>query len=169
MSSGLFENLDLRSPPAANMGDTTSNDDNTIELLHEPLVKDLPLWETIAKSKRARRSAAIPPEWRLLPGQVPDDQLNVINVPVECGILTARELEITATDAVALVQKLIHSEYSSYEVRNSCSRLEVVLTSILEVTLAFCKRAAIAQQLVYAVRILFSRFGLIPELGQLSQ
>ncbi|KAJ0418961.1 amidase signature domain-containing protein [Aspergillus carlsbadensis] len=88
-------------------------------------------WEETAQANRARRDKAIPSEWQLQPGQVPEDQLNVLEVPAECGLLTARELEITETDADILVQKLLSREYSSHEV-----------------TLAFCKRSAIAQQLV---------------------
>jgi hypothetical protein len=43
-------------------------------------------------------------------------QLNVLGVPEDCGILTPKELEITGTDAVKLVQKLVAHDYSSYEV-----------------------------------------------------
>ncbi|KAF7560566.1 hypothetical protein G7046_g3586 [Stylonectria norvegica] len=107
----------------------------TVKIAHDAL---LPKWEKIAQTKRASREAAIPGEWRLKPGQVLDSQLNVISVPAECGILTTRELEITGTDAVVLVKKLISREYSSHEV-----------------TLAFCKRAAIAQQLVNCLSEIF--------------
>ena len=49
-----------------------------------------------------------------------------------CGILSAREIEITSrNDAVDIVKKIRSKEYSAEEV-----------------TIAFCKRAAIAQQLV---------------------
>lgn len=49
-----------------------------------------------------------------------------------CGLLTAREVDITdAEDCVALLEKIHSKEWSA-----------------LEVTTAFCKRAAIAQQLV---------------------
>ncbi|KAI1619401.1 general amidase [Exophiala viscosa] len=106
--------------------------------LHLALPKDIPPWKRIAQAKRASRDAAIPLEWRLHPHQVPQDRLNVIDVPVESGILTARELAMTEDDAVALVQKLVNREYSSYEV-----------------TLAFCKRAAIAQQLVNCLTEVF--------------
>lgn len=88
-------------------------------------------WEEIAQGKRASRDGAIPPEWQLQSCQLQDAQVDVRAVPSQCGILTARELEITATDAVELVKKLVRREYTSHEV-----------------TLAFCKRAAIAQQLV---------------------
>ncbi len=49
-----------------------------------------------------------------------------------CGLLTARELEITdVEDCVALLEQLHSRKWSA-----------------LEVTVAFCKRAAIAQQLI---------------------
>jgi hypothetical protein len=75
----------------------------------------VPVWENIARTKRANRDNAIPPEWRLS-CDVPDGRLNVLGVPAECGILTARELTITETDAAALVNKLISREYTSREV-----------------------------------------------------
>ncbi|CAI7646401.1 unnamed protein product [Penicillium bialowiezense] len=95
------------------------------------LHRKAPAWQRIAEDKHASRDNAIPAEWRLRPGFVADDRLNVMDVPMECGILTERELEITETDAVMLVDKMIHRDYTSHEV-----------------TLAFCKRAAVAQQLV---------------------
>jgi hypothetical protein len=63
---------------------------------------------------------------------------NVINVPIECGILTARELETTGThDAVSLLDMLrkgpVEGGYTGEEV-----------------VTAFCKRAAVAQQVVRA-------------------
>lgn len=49
-----------------------------------------------------------------------------------CGLLSDRELEITdAEDCTAILEKIHSKEWSAYEV-----------------TVAFCKRAAIAQQLV---------------------
>ncbi|KAL5360771.1 amidase signature domain-containing protein [Aspergillus floccosus] len=96
------------------------------------------LWEEIAQAKREYRDNSIPKEWRLQAGQIPDGRLNVLEVPVECGILTPREIEITEADAVMLVQKIIEREFSSYEV-----------------TLAFCKRASIAHQLVNCLSEIF--------------
>ncbi|KAK5029525.1 hypothetical protein LTS07_005987 [Exophiala sideris] len=78
------------------------------QALHQALPKDIPLWKKIAQAKRASRDAAIPLEWRLRPDEVPHDQLNVVNIPIECGILTAKELAITEDDAAALVQKLVN-------------------------------------------------------------
>lgn len=76
----------------------------------------LSTWETIAQTKRSRRDAAIPAEWRIRPGLIPDDQLNVTNAPAMCGILTTREISITEAEANILISKLISREYSSYEV-----------------------------------------------------
>ena len=76
-------------------------------------------WEEIAQAKREYRDNSIPKEWRLQAGQVPDGRLNVLEVPVECGILTPREIEITEADAVMLVQKIIERKFSSYEVSYS--------------------------------------------------
>ncbi|WWC73537.1 uncharacterized protein I206_107509 [Kwoniella pini CBS 10737] len=83
-------------------------------------------WEEISKAKRAARDALIPIDW-----QIPStDANNVIDVPRTCGVLSSKEIEITETDAPTLVEKLIKGQLSSYDV-----------------TLAFCKRAAVAQQL----------------------
>ena len=75
-----------------------------------------PAWQDVARAKRASRDAAIPQDWILRTGQVTDGQLNVLGVPTECGIMTAREIEVTEVNAVELVQKLTAGEYSSYEV-----------------------------------------------------
>lgn len=62
----------------------------------------------------------------------PESQLNVMDIPAKCGILTARELEITEIiDVDILLKKLSSAEWSS-----------------VEVTTAFLKRAVIAHQLV---------------------
>lgn len=88
------------------------------------------------KEKRAKRYSSIPTEWQL-PSSITDDihaeaQIGVLDVPESCGIFSAKEIEITSKyDAVALLAKISAKELTSYEA-----------------TLAFCKRAAIAQQLV---------------------
>ncbi|KAK4686086.1 amidase, partial [Tremellales sp. Uapishka_1] len=85
-----------------------------------------PIWSDIAAQKVAARDALIPAEWKI----APTDALNVLDVPASCGILSAQEIKITELSAEVLVQKMIDSELKSYDV-----------------VLAFCKRAAIAQQL----------------------
>jgi len=93
-------------------------------------------WQDIVAKKRAECASHLPAEWRLpsstlekISAQSP---ISVVDVPATCGLLSAKELEITEKyDAVALVGKMASKELSSSEV-----------------TLAFCKRAAIAQQVV---------------------
>ncbi|WWC65718.1 uncharacterized protein I303_108340 [Kwoniella dejecticola CBS 10117] len=83
-------------------------------------------WQEIAQAKRDARDALIPVDWRISS----TDAKNVIDVPRTCGVLSPKETEITETDALTLVEKLLEGQLKSYDV-----------------TLAFCKRAAVAQQL----------------------
>lgn len=92
-------------------------------------------WQQKAQAKQASAAAKIPAEWQLSPdilGQVSQDApKDVLHIPGDCGILSEKELQITENfDATALLEKLASREFSA-----------------LEVTRAFCKRAAIAQQL----------------------
>ncbi|KAK3057314.1 hypothetical protein LTR09_001496 [Extremus antarcticus] len=86
-------------------------------------------WQPIAQRKREERDSRIPKEWLLK--TLPDDQrLNVLDVPRESGILTLEELRLTEQfDATALVAGLSNG-----------------LLKSVDVVTAFCKRAAIAQQ-----------------------
>ena len=89
-------------------------------------------WREIANTKQEQRWNRIPPAWRF-DASVYADQLNVLKVPQTCGILTAKEIAITENyDAVSLVDAIKEGQLSSEEV-----------------AVAFCKRAAIAQQLVH--------------------
>ena len=86
-------------------------------------------WESIAQRKQEERASRIPKEW-LLNTPIDEKRLNVLNVPLESGILTAEELRLTEQfDATALV-----------------SGLSTGLLKSVNVVTAFCKRAAIAQQ-----------------------
>ncbi|KAF3933634.1 Acetamidase [Dactylella cylindrospora] len=97
-----------------------------------------PTYIDIVKRKQAEQQSRIPKEWRL--SSLPDDSVtDVRGIPKECGILSPREIEITETyDAVDLADKIRRRVYSCYEV-----------------TLAFCKRAAIAQQLLNCLTEIF--------------
>lgn len=87
-------------------------------------------WRDIAARKQAERQSRIPKAW-LLPSSINLDQDNVQHIPRECGILTPAEIRITEQhDATALVSALANGTLTSEAV-----------------TTAFCKRAAIAQQL----------------------
>lgn len=89
----------------------------------------------VAESKRQQRQQRIPPEWLLKQELLQAE--DVLAVPRQCGVLTDRELEITEQhDAVGVVRCIAKGTYSAKEV-----------------AVAFCKRAAIAQQLVRPLRL----------------
>lgn len=91
-------------------------------------------WEARAASKREAELAKIPAEWRL-----PAEFLNsnetsshgVLDVPSKCGILTPEELLVTQNFDATSLAKVV--QYGSLKAK--------------DVAVAFCKRAAIAQQL----------------------
>lgn len=76
-------------------------------------------------------AAKIPQEWRLPEDIIRSDVADVSKIPETCGILSKEEVAITAKDSTFLLEQM-HSGRISSEA----------------VVLAFCKRAAIAQQLV---------------------
>lgn len=87
-------------------------------------------WESIAASCQAAVIKAIPEKWHL--ASPPDASVtDVTGVPRSCGLLTERQLELTEQTADALVKQLQAG----------------VLTSV-ELTEAFCARAAVAHQCV---------------------
>ena len=84
----------------------------------------------IAQVKREQRQKRIPKAWLLSQDQLQSRDL--LNLPEHCGILTAREFHITQThDAVDIATGIASGKLSAKEV-----------------AIAFCKRAAIAQQVV---------------------
>lgn len=93
-------------------------------------------WEDIVSEKHLQDASKIPPAWRLPQNLIEFAQTpnaNVMDIPSRSGILSASQLQITELyDATDLLSKIEHRELSAYEV-----------------TEAFCKRAAIAQQVVY--------------------
>ncbi|BEJ12517.1 hypothetical protein CspHIS471_0209770 [Cutaneotrichosporon sp. HIS471] len=92
-------------------------------------------WDKIAAEKRAARDALIPKEWLV---EVADDVIDVMDIPAKSGVLSAAELEITETAAPALIKKMVDKELTSEAV-----------------TVAFCKRAAIAQQVTNCLTEIF--------------
>jgi len=93
-------------------------------------------WQAIAARKREEAAKKIPVEWTLpskyTEGVSETSTASVLHVPGECGLLSATELEITEQyDAVDLLKAIAAAKFTA-----------------LEVTVAFSKRAAIAQQLV---------------------
>jgi amidase len=88
-------------------------------------------YQSIAAEKRLQRTNRIPNDW-LIPTEMVCDAKNLMTVPVTCGILNDTECKITSDcDATALIEKL-----------------KAGIWSAEQVTVAFCKRAAIAHQLV---------------------
>lgn len=84
------------------------------------------------QSTQAELAQKIPAEWRLPESILVDKPRNVQGVFASCGLLSVQDLAITdVEDCVTLLEK-IHSGQWTAE----------------EVTTAFCKRAAIAQQLI---------------------
>ncbi|KAB8556632.1 hypothetical protein FH972_025668 [Carpinus fangiana] len=89
-------------------------------------------WQEISKRKQAARDALIPGEWRLK--SVPGPKvLNVTDVPRTCGILSARELDITENyDATALARAIAHRKLKSVDVTIAyCKQLTNCLTEIM--------------------------------------
>jgi amidase len=87
-----------------------------------------PTWTQLAADKKERLAKTIPEEWKIK--TLPDGD-SFLAYPQVSGLLTAQELDITDSSATDLVAKLAKGELKS-----------------VDVTLAFCKRAALAQQLV---------------------
>ena len=84
----------------------------------------------IAHSKREHRQRRIPKAWLLSQDQLQSS--DILDVPEHCGILDSREIRIT-------------QDYDAVDIVNGIANRTL---SAREVTIAFCKRAAIAQQLV---------------------
>ena len=88
-------------------------------------------WQDKAKAKRESILALIPPKWRLnVPLPSAHEQLDVTGKYIQ-QFLSAREIEITETDATGIVGQTCIGKWKAREV-----------------TEAFCHRAAIAHQLV---------------------
>lgn len=97
-----------------------------------------PLWKPIARRKQAERASRIPKEWRLSSLPSPNT-LDVRSVPRASGILSSKELDITENcDATSLAQAI----------RSGSLPAE-------QVAIAFCKRAAIAQQVCNCLTEIF--------------
>lgn len=85
-------------------------------------------WQDLARSKREQLAAAIPADWRIKELSAAD---SVVEYARSSGLLSAQELAMTESTASSLVADM------------AAGRLRSV-----DVVLAFCKRAALAQQLV---------------------
>jgi len=93
-------------------------------------------WPALVEEKRRDRDSRIPEEWRL-PEEItknisPTSDINTFQLLKTLDLLTAREVELT----------------ENYEVKTLLEMMATRRVSSFEITTAFCKRAAIAQQLV---------------------
>lgn len=89
-------------------------------------------WKEISAQAQEIRDNSIPAEWRIPKDKLPpDDQKDVTDFPAKCGLLSEDELKITGFYATEIVKKIADGEWKAEDV-----------------TRAFCKRAAVAQQVV---------------------
>lgn len=89
-------------------------------------------WQEIAAAKRASLLASIPSEWLIPKDALPaDDVLDVTTVRKSSGLLTAKELTITAAGVKEIVENISKGTWTAQSVAS-----------------AFCKAAALAHQLV---------------------
>lgn len=88
-------------------------------------------YQSIAAEKKLQQNSKIPKGWSLSLKEY-EGYSNLIDIPTTCGILNDVERKITSEyDATALLEKLKTGNLSAEQA-----------------TIAFCKRAAIAHQLV---------------------
>ncbi|KAF7305338.1 Amidase domain-containing protein [Mycena chlorophos] len=94
------------------------------------------VWPQAALDAVAQLQAKIPPEYRLSADFIAKypPRSDVRGAATDCGILTAKELDITSleTDSVSLLSRIKSKEFTA-----------------VEVTRAFTKRAAVGQQLLH--------------------
>jgi amidase len=101
-----------------------------------PIPTDIPHWTTLIAEKKKRQLESIPQEWIVTPPS--DSTLDVSAFPETCGLLNAREIEITNTSVDVLLEKLACAAWTA-----------------VDVTTAFYKRAIIAHQLVNCLTEIF--------------
>ncbi|KAK8098367.1 uncharacterized protein PG998_013853 [Apiospora kogelbergensis] len=87
-------------------------------------------WQTLATAKREAILGSIPEEWRLAKIPTVEEQRNVTGAYIR-QFLSAKEVEITETDAMGIVEKTTSGAWRA-----------------VEVIQAFCHRASLSHQLV---------------------
>lgn len=89
-------------------------------------------WQDISSRAKQKVLDDIPSEWKIPKDKFPaDDVRDVTGIAASCGVLSEREIEITEANATVILGKVKGKEWKAEEVAR-----------------AFCKRAAIAHQLV---------------------
>ncbi|PLB55430.1 amidase [Aspergillus steynii IBT 23096] len=95
-------------------------------------------WQQLAAAKRQSILDAIPEKWRIQSPIPTAEELRDVTGPYIQQFLTPREIEITETDALGITEKTTSGTWSA-----------------VEVTEAFCHRAALAHQLVNCLHEVF--------------
>ncbi|KAE8443992.1 hypothetical protein EG329_001121 [Mollisiaceae sp. DMI_Dod_QoI] len=91
-----------------------------------------PAWKKVAEAKQNERASKIPKEWIIPPELLPSEETrDVQDFPHTSGLFTPEELQITESTASTVVAKIASGEWTA-----------------VQVLLATCKRASIAQQLI---------------------
>ena len=94
-------------------------------------------WQKAAKDKADQVLSLIPTEWRISDIPSAEQQRDVTGAYIQ-QFLDKKEIEITETDAVGVVEKTTSGQWAAVEVAK-----------------AFCHRAAIAHQLVNCLHEIF--------------
>ncbi|KAG2187198.1 hypothetical protein INT44_004870 [Umbelopsis vinacea] len=90
------------------------------------------VWQQRATAAQERREKQLPDEYRIPKDKMPDASVkNVMNFPQESGLFSTEELEITELSVPALLKAIEDKKWTA-----------------VQVTKAYCKRAAYAQQLL---------------------
>ncbi|KAL1845773.1 hypothetical protein Plec18170_009577 [Paecilomyces lecythidis] len=97
-----------------------------------------PHWKAAAEAKRQAVLDLIPEKWRIKEPIPPPSELRDVTAGYIQQFLDARELEITETDAVGIIERTTSGQWTA-----------------VEVTEAFCHRAALAHQLVNCLHEIF--------------
>jgi amidase len=89
-------------------------------------------WQETAAAKRASLLASLPSQW-VIPQESlpPEGVLNVTTFPKSSGLFTNKEIQMTAAGVVDIVDRISKGIWRAEEV-----------------TVAFCKAATVAHQLV---------------------
>lgn len=89
-------------------------------------------WQDISTRAKQKVLNDIPSEWKIPKEQFPADNVqDATEIAGSCGILDSKEIEITEANATVILEKVKGKKWKAEEVAR-----------------AFCKRAAIAHQLV---------------------
>ncbi|KAK3715412.1 hypothetical protein LTR37_007140 [Vermiconidia calcicola] len=101
-------------------------------------------WQEISKKAREKLYESIPSDWRIPEDKLPPaEQKDVTDFPAKSGLLTESELAITDSYATDIVKRIAAGEWKAEDV-----------------TRAFCKRAAIAHQVINCLTVIMFEEGI---------